>query len=99
MAVTAIQEFEYWQKGDMFTGKSIRAEVSGGRKKRTFRRDKKGGKIVWVSPGVVFPILSSLRHFVVQHDGVWTLEKPDIFEESELDASNNTSFWDVWCCF
>lgn len=84
MAATAIDEFKYWQSGEMFNGKSIRAEVSDGRKKRTFRRDKKGGRIIWVSPGMVFPILSSLRHFAVQKDGKWQLEKPDIFEESEL---------------
>lgn len=84
MATTAIDEFKYWQSGEMFNGKSIRAEVSDGRKKRTFRRDKKGGKIIWVSPGMVFPILSSLRHFVAQKNGKWCLEKPDIFEESEL---------------
>lgn len=84
MACIAIKEFAYWQSGEMFNGKSIRAEVSDGQKKRTFRRDKKGGKIIWVSPGIVFPIISSLRHFVVQKDGKWLLEKPDIFEESEL---------------
>jgi len=84
LAATAISEFEYWQSGSMFNGKSIRAEVSDGQKKRTFRRDKKGGKIIWVSPGIVFPILSSLRHFVKQVDGIWILEKPELFEESEL---------------
>lgn len=84
MAATAIKEFEYWQNGEMFNGKSIRAEVSDGQKKRTFRRDKKGGKIVWVSPGIIFPILSSLRHFVIQKNGKWVLEKPEIFEEAEL---------------
>lgn len=84
MAATAIEEFQYWQNGEMFNGKSIRAEVSDGRKKRTFRRDKKGGRIVWVAPGMIFPILSSLRHFVVQKNGKWVLEKPEIFEESEL---------------
>ena len=84
LAGIAIKEFAYWQEGEMFNGKSIRAEVSDGQKKRTFRRDKKGGRIVWVSPGMVFPILSSLKHFVVKKDGKWALEKPDIFEESEL---------------
>lgn len=84
MAATAIEEFQYWQTGEMFNGKSIRAEVSDGRKKRTFRRDKKGGKIIWVSPGVVFPVLSSMRHFVVHKSGKWQLEKPDIFDEAEL---------------
>jgi hypothetical protein len=84
MAPTALEEFRYWQDGEMFNGRSIRAEVSDGRKKRTFRRDKKGGKIVWVSPGMIFPILSSLRHFVTNEGGKWTLEKPEIFEETEL---------------
>lgn len=84
MAVTAVKEFEYWQSGEMFNGKSIRAEVPDGPKKRTFRRDKKGGRIVWVSPGIVFPIISSLKHFVRKVDGKWLLKKPEIFEESEL---------------
>lgn len=84
IAATAIEEFQYWQNGHMFNGKSIRAEVSDGRKKRTFRRDKKSRNIIWVSPGVVFPILSAMKHFVVQKDGRWVLDKPEIFEESEL---------------
>jgi hypothetical protein len=84
MAAAAIREFNYWQAGDMFNGKSIRAEVSDGQKKRTFRREKKGGKIVWVSPGIVFPILSSLRQFVIHKDGKWILDKPELFEEAEL---------------
>ncbi|MEL6915937.1 MAG: AIPR family protein [Pseudomonadota bacterium] len=84
MAATAIEEFQYWQSGEMFNGKSIRAEVSDGRKKRTFRRDKKGGRIIWVSPGVVFPVLSAMRHFVVRKDGTWRLQKPEIFDEDEL---------------
>ncbi|PWK56064.1 AIPR protein [Silicimonas algicola] len=83
IAATALQEFEYWQAGSMFNGKSIRAET-GGIKKRTFKRDKKGGKIVWVSPGMVFPILSAMRHFVVMKNGKWILEKPELFEEAEL---------------
>jgi hypothetical protein len=83
IAATALKEFKYWQAGAMFNGKSIRAEVDGA-KKRTFKRDKKGGKIIWVSPGMVFPILSAMRHFVVKKDGKWVLEKPSIFEESEL---------------
>ena len=84
MAVIALKEFEYWQSGEMFNGKSIRAEVSDGLKKRTFRRDKKGGKIVWVSPGVVFPIISSMKHFVIFTGNRWSLQKPEIFEEAEL---------------
>ena len=84
MAATAISEFEYWQKGDMFNGKSIRAEVSDGKKKRTFRRHGKGKSIFWVSPGMVFPILSALRYFVTHKEGRWKLVKPELFEESEL---------------
>lgn len=84
MAATAIKEFRYWQQGEMFNGKNIRAEVSDGRKKKTFKRDKKGGRIIWVSPGILFPILSSLRHFVAQKNGKFQLEKPELFEQSEL---------------
>jgi hypothetical protein len=48
------------------------------------RRDKKTGKVVWVAPGILFPVMSSLSAFVVCEGGRWMLKKPDLFKEEEL---------------
>ncbi|MEP3805909.1 MAG: AIPR family protein [Sulfitobacter pontiacus] len=83
IAPTALRELENWTAGSMFNHKGLRVET-GKQNKRSFRRDGKGGQIVWASPGIVFPILSAFSEFVEREDDKWVLRKPEIFEEDEL---------------
>ena len=99
MAPTAIREFEYWQKGSMFNGKSIRAET-GGQKKRSSKRKIKGGEIIWVSPGIVFPILSALREFVELTNEKWQLSNRKYLKKlnSWMPLLNSGGVWILIPC-
>ena len=48
------------------------------------RRDKKSGKLIWVAPGILFPVMSALSAFVIKKEGKWVLELPALFKEEEL---------------
>ena len=81
MAPHAIQEYEYWEKHEAWNGHRIWEETSNG---RACRRDKTG-KIVWVCPGLVFPIMSAMSEFVVKDTrGRWGLSKPKLFKPEEM---------------
>lgn len=80
-APLAIREFEYWQTHQSWNGHQIwETTKKGGRAVR-----RKGGLIVWVSPGIVFPVVSGLSAFVIQdaQEG-WVVKKPDLFDSEEM---------------
>lgn len=81
MAVTAIEEYERWEKHEAWNGNHLWEETKGG---RACRRDK-ANKIVWVSPGLVFPIMGAMSEFVAQDKkGKWKLAKPAVFKPAEM---------------
>jgi hypothetical protein len=85
MAAYAIQEYEHWESHDGWNGSHIWEETKKGG--RACRRDK-SGKIVWVSPGVVFPVLGAISEFVEEvSPGQWKINKPAIFKGSEMIQS------------
>jgi len=45
---------------------------------RVCRRDKRSGKIVWVSPGLVFPIVGAMCEFVQNEEGPWVISKSSL---------------------
>lgn len=80
-APQAIREFEYWQTHSSWNGHQIwETTKKGGRVVR-----RKGGQIVWVSPGIIFPLVSGLSAFVTQdpNEG-WAIRKPDLFDPDEM---------------
>ena len=80
-APQAIREFEYWQTHPSWNGHQIwETTKKGGRAVR-----RKAGQIVWVSPGIIFPVVSGLSAFVT-HDPQegWIIEKPDLFNAEEM---------------
>lgn len=82
IAPYAIQEYEYWESHDAWNGNHIWEETKKGG--RACRRDK-SGKIVWVSPGLVFPILGAMSEFVVEVDeGRWEIRRPPLFRPKEM---------------
>ncbi len=87
IAPFAISEYEYWERHDGWNGHKIWEETKKGG--RACRRDKnkKSGKIVWVSPGLVFPILGAMSEFVQEKSpGDWAISKPEIFKPGEMIA-------------
>ena len=82
IAPYAIAEYEYWEKHDGWNGHHIWDETKRGG--RTCRRDK-ANKIVWVSPGLVFPIVGAMSEFVEEKSpGKWKISKPSLFKPGEM---------------
>lgn len=83
IAPYAFEEYRYWESQDAWNGQYIwEATKKGG---RAARRDKKG-KVVWVSPGLVFPIVGAMSEFVTDADGTWKIVKPSHFKPSDMIA-------------
>jgi hypothetical protein len=94
MAPYAIEEYEYWERHDAWNGHHVWEETKKGG--RACRRDGKTGKIVWVSPGLVFPILGAMSEFVEEPvPGQWTISKPGLFKPAEMIGRAVTQFRSV----
>jgi hypothetical protein len=84
---TAIREYRYWEQHDGWNGHRLHEygknsdRPHGG---RPVRRDRTTGKVIWVAPGILFPIMSALSAFFRFKNGEWVLEKPNLFKEEEL---------------
>lgn len=83
----AIREYRYWEQHEGWNGHRLhefgkRSEKPHGG--RPIKRDKTTGKVFWVAPGILFPIMSALSAFVRHKKGNWLLEKPSLFKEEEL---------------
>ena len=82
MAPVAWAEYSYWESHDGWNNKYIWEQTQKGG--RVVRRDKKN-KIVWVSPGIVFPVMKAMSAFVEQNtDGRWRLIKPAPFKADDM---------------
>jgi hypothetical protein len=87
IAPVAVAEYRHWENHDGWNGHRLHELGKGGPKPvggRPVRRDKRTGKVIWVAPGILFPIMAALSAFVVKDGGVWILRKPDLFKEEEL---------------
>lgn len=94
MAPYAIEEYQYWERHPAWNGHNIWEETKKGG--RACRRDKKTGKIVWVSPGLIFPILGAVSEFVTQTSpGHWTIDKPRLFKPAEMISKAADQFRNV----
>ena len=93
IAPFAIEEYEYWEAHDAWNGNHIWEETQKGG--RACRRDK-AGKIVWVSPGLVFPIMGAMSEFVVEEPaGKWAIVRPNLFRPAEMIARAVAQFRSV----
>ena len=81
MASYAIEEYEYWESHEAWNGHHLWEETKKGG--RTCRRDR-SGKIVWVSPALVFPVMGAMSAFVEQVSGEWRIAKPSLFRPDEM---------------
>jgi hypothetical protein len=86
IAPYAIEEYEYWERHEGWNGHNVWEETKKGG--RACRRDPKTKKIVWVSPGLVFPILGAMSEFVEETlQGNWKISRPRLFKPAEMIAS------------
>ena len=93
MAPYAIEEYEYWDSHEAWKGHNIWEQTKKGG--RVCRRDK-NGNVVWVSPGLVFPILGALSEFVIETSpGHWAISKPTFFRPAEMIAQAVAQFRSV----
>jgi len=87
IAPIAVREYRRWEAHDGWNGHRLHERGRYGDKPvggRPVRRDAKSGKVIWVAPGIMFPLMSALSAFVVQQDGRWVMNAPDLFKEDEL---------------
>lgn len=90
MAPYAIAEYEYWESHEGWNGHRLWEETKKGG--RACRRDK-AGKVVWVSPGLVFPIVGAMSEFIEETTpGNWAISKPAVFEPAEMIARAVSQF-------
>lgn len=88
IAPIAMKEYRRWEAHDGWNGHRLHERGKSNDKPlggRPVRRDKKMGKVVWVAPGILFPLMSALSAFVTIKAGSWTLCLPgEPFREEEL---------------
>lgn len=92
VAAAAIQEYEYWEHHEAWNGHRVWEETKKGG--RACRRDT-SGKIVWVSPGLVYPILGAMSEFTENKGGTWKISKPSLFKPDEMVARAVAQFRSV----
>ena len=94
IAPYAIEEYKYWERHPAWNGQRVFEETKKGR--RACRRDRNTRTIVWVSPGLVFPILGAMSEFVEETSpGQWAISKPSLFEPPEMVARAVAQFRSV----
>ena len=87
MGPISVREYHYWEQHESWNGHRLHEygkksdKPHGG---RPVRRDRATGKVTWVAPGILFPIISALSAFVREKNGQWVVEKPSLFKEDEL---------------
>jgi hypothetical protein len=90
IAPIAIEEYEHWEKHEAWTGHRVFSETKKGG--RACRRDE-SNRIVWVSPGLVFPIMGAISEFAEESKpGKWIITKPRMFSAAEMIARSVAQF-------
>lgn len=93
IAPHAIREYEYWESHEAWNGHHIWEETKKGG--RACRRDK-NSKIVWVSPGLVYPIVGAMSEFIREtKEDRWEIVRPQLFKPSEMVARAVAQFRSV----
>ena len=83
IAPHALAEYAKWARHLGWTGHKIWSETKKGG--RAIRRDRKTKAIVWVSPGLLFPLMGAMSEFAMRDaGGHWRLEMPKRFKEEEM---------------
>jgi len=80
IAPHVLNEYKHWEAHPAWNGHKIWEQTKGG---RAVRRDT-SGKIIWVSPALIFPLMGALSEFVERQKVGWKIEKPSLFKEAEM---------------
>lgn len=84
IAPHVIKEYEHWQCHEAWQGHRLWEKTKKGG--RAVRRDSTG-RISWVSPGILFPLISALSVFVLEDKkSGWIISKPSLFNEEDMIA-------------
>jgi len=76
------EEFERLNSHEAWNGHRLHETTKRGG--RAVRRDAKK-RVVWVAPGVLFPMIKALSAFVESdRKGHWTINYPELFQDEEL---------------
>ena len=80
IAPFAMREYMYWESHSAWTGQNLFEKNSSGRACR-----RAGGKVVWVSPGIIFPIVGAMSEFIINDEKKgWLIAKPDFFKAADM---------------
>lgn len=90
MAPYALKEYQYWEGHEAWNGHRLWENTKKGG--RACARDE-SGRITWISPGLIFPIMSAMSEFVEQTtSGKWQIKKPKHFRPAEMIAKAVAQF-------
>jgi hypothetical protein len=82
IAPKAWKEFQSLNGDDAWNGHRLHETTKHGG--RAVRRDEKK-KVVWVAPGILFPMMKALSAFVQKNSrNKWTIDYPELFRQDEL---------------
>jgi len=82
IAPYALREYALWERHSGWNGHKIWSETKKGG--RAVKRDHKTNKIIWVSPGIIFPLMGAMSEFASKATGKWRVAKPKRFKEEEM---------------
>lgn len=86
IAPIAVKRYRKWESHEGWNGHRLHERGRSGDRPvggRPVRRDRTG-KVIWVAPGILFPVMSALSAFVTREAGHWILAQPELFKEDEL---------------
>ena len=93
IAPLAIKEYEAWEKSSHWVGHRIWEDTQKGG--RACKRDEHGN-IVWMSPGIMYPLVGAMSAFVSQDsNGNWHLPKPAQFKPNSMIEKTVKVFRDL----
>lgn len=86
MAPTAIKTYRSFEAHDGWNGHRLHEKGKRSDKPeggRPVRRDN-DGRVSWVAPGILFPMMFALSAFVKETNNGWVLDLPTLFKDEEL---------------
>ena len=82
IAPAAVAEYDYWEKSTSWCGHRIWEDTQKGG--RICKRDD-SNSIIWMSPGIMYPLLGAIAEFVQKNDdGKWVIQKPNAFKPANM---------------
>jgi hypothetical protein len=85
IAPTAVRLYRHYEEHEAWNGHRLHEKgKKGGAPEGGKPVRRNGSKVIWVAPGILFPIMYALSAFVKKRNGGWVVETPSVFSEDEL---------------